>query len=180
MGWFVHFKGNLKCIRCGLSEETLFQTKLLRSDAETCFNTYEVGDTEEIDGLEDFLPLNPWPGISPLTSWLGEMPLVVVAGEWDCRCGLSPQWAKVTFGVKRRSGDLYGTIKDISALVPDRESLKDVHYVEYMLAQFADFWPSGNWQAGQQRWNSESIESRRLAIEDGFRKWYREVANVNH
>lgn len=173
MGWFTHINGVLRCVRCGVSRENLIQTKLLRSDSETYHLTYGVGDSEIIDGLEDYLPLNPWIAASPL---------VVAVGDWNCHCGLAWQWAKVTFETWRIEGVLHGLIKEVSTLLPNRHTLQDIHYVEGDLAELSGFWDSGpsiNWKQGRARWNAESIESRLLALEKGFGDWCREVAKID-
>lgn len=174
MGLFVHFVGQLECVRCRRISDAMIQTKLLRHEADNSSREYRVGDAEELVGLEDYCPLEPWDHRSLL---------VVGVGDWDCdHCGLAWQWAKVSLGVALIAGRTVAAIHELSSLQPFRASdLIGIHFVEDDLAKLSNVWdtPPPDRPVGLQGWQAYSVAERRERLAVGFRKWCREVAGVN-
>jgi hypothetical protein len=175
MGLFVHFQGNFVCVRCHQTSGASIQTKLLRAERDNSSRDYRLGDSEVMDGLEDYCPLNPWDGHSPL---------VVVVGDWDCNhCGLNWQWAKAVFDMERTEGVSVATIRELSGFQPWRvEDLAGVHFVESDLAELSGLWerpPRYNWPDGLLRWKACTIPERCERVAAGFRSWCCEVAGVS-
>src|ERR1700728_4653976 len=128
MGLFVYLSGRFRCIRCRVEVDASFQTKLIRAEVDNCSREYRVGDSERIDGLDDFNPLEPWDGHGPL---------VVAIGDWDCpRCSLTWHWARLVLAVNNRGSEgMLGTIEELSVLIPSRdEDLRGVHFIVDELA----------------------------------------------
>jgi hypothetical protein len=177
MGFFVILCGKLNCLRCKSETDADLDTKLLRSEADNSMKEYRFGDTELIEGLDDFL-------FCPLYPWNGESPLVVVVGEWGCRkCGLGWQWAKAVFQVDRSNGKLQGTIRELSTFVPSSPQTYDgVHFVENWHAELSNFWKSGkdyNWFEGQKVWMACTVQERCERMVGGFKTWCREIAKID-
>ncbi len=174
MGLFVHFRGGFECIRCRKTSDTYFQTRLLRHDADNWSRHYGAGDSEILVGLEDYCPLYPWDGSSPL---------IVAVGDWECEhCNLNWQWAKAVFEVAHTGGELLGTIRELAGLQPLRAAdLTGVHFVEPELAMLSGLWEQSfrNWLEGVARWLASSVEERCERVAAGFRQWCREVAGVD-
>jgi hypothetical protein len=151
------------------------QTKLLRHERDNCSREYGVGDSEEIVGLDDFCPLNPWDGHSPL---------VVAVGDWACQhCNLNWQWAKVVFHVDQVGSRLVGTIRELIGFRPSRaEELAEFHYLVSDLAELSGLWeppPRFNWPEGFARWLACPVPERSERVAAGFRSWCHEVAGVS-
>ena len=163
---FTCFQGTFRCIKCGTDSEAYIQTYLFKTDASNASHHYLVGASEIIDGLEEFFPLHPWNG---------QTPLVLVVGEWDCRqCGLTYQWAKVTLSVVGSSLGLVGRIESIETLVPRKPAALDgVHLVQPDLATL-----NGNYK-GIAGWSAWSVEQRCSWVVTGFRTWCAEVAGID-
>lgn len=175
MGLFVYFRGSFECVRCRKTSDACIQTKLLRSEVDNCSREYCVGDSELMDGLEDYCPLYPWDCSSPL---------VVVVGDWGCaHCGLAWQWSKVVFDVAYPGAGLVGTIRELSDLHPLRaDDLARVHFVEAELAVYlSGLWEQSfrNWREGFAKWQACSVEERCERVAAGFRQWCVEVAGVD-
>lgn len=175
MGFFVNFKGSFECVRCRMTSDINFQTKLLRSEADNWSREYRVGDSEVVDGLEDYCPLDPWDGC---------LPLVVAVGDWDCdHCGLNCQWAKVVLTVAQTGAGLVGTIRELSGLEPRQSAdLAGVHFIDPYLAELSGLWasqPHYNWHEGLARWQECSVKERCEQVAAGFRLWCREVAGID-
>src|SRR5262249_40393450 len=147
---FVHFQGSFECVRCRRMSEAWIQTKLLRHERDNCSRPYRIGESEILVGLDDYCPLYPRDGSSPLT---------VAVGDWVCEhCSLHWQWAKAVFEVKRRRAELVGTITDLSGLQPvSPAALDGVHFCEDWLAEFSGLWdrhPHYNFWTGLARWEA--------------------------
>ena len=127
---FTCLQGTFRCFRCGTDSEAYIQTYLLKTDASNASHLYLVGESEIIDGIDEFCSLHPWNG---------QTPLVIVVGDWDCRqCGLPYQWAKVTLSVVESSSGLVGRVESIETFVPRKPTTFDgVHFVETDLAAFS-------------------------------------------
>lgn len=177
MGLYVYFRGELECIRCQRLSDALIQTKLLHTDADNFLRSYRVGDSEVMvmDGLDDFCPLYPWDGGSPL---------VMAVGDWACdHCSLNWQWARVVLDVRPGESHPTVSIRDLSTFRPWQPSdLDGVHFVEPDLAELSGLWaspPSYNWSEGWDRWQACSLTERCERVSVGFRDWCREVAGVS-
>ena len=162
MGLFVTLNHEFKCIRCGSSDERSIQTKLLRTVPENSCQLYRVGDTEVIDGLDDYFQL---------LAWRPHEPLVVVVGDWDCSdCQLNWQWAKAIFEINPSADGLSAKIVDLSEIQPlQPDELAGVHYVESDLAELSGV---------VEEWDSLSVQARCEQISTGYRKWCVEVAGI--
>ena len=162
MGFFVTLNGDFTCIRCGSVRERSIQTKLLRTDAENSCRPYRVGDTEILDGIDDYLSV---------CSWQPSDPLSMIVGDWDCSdCQLNWQWANVVFDVSQNGGSLHATITNLTDFQPNHaDDLAGVHYVE---PNFADL------SGAVDRWDALSIQSRCDLTSLGFRNWCVDVAGV--
>ncbi len=176
VGLFVHLVGNFECLRCRRKSTDRIQTKLLRHEADNSCRDYRVGDAEELVGLGDYCPLDPWDDRSPL---------VVVVGEWDCRnCGLGWQWAKATFEVRPVAGDPIATLRELVDFRPwQAADLVGVNFADEWLAAFSGLWASGakyNWFEGIEQWRARPLAERRERVAAGFRQWCREIAGVSH
>ncbi len=116
----------------GMSDAWI-QTKLLRHEADNASRAYGIGDSEVLVGLEDYCPLHPWGGSSPLT---------VAVGDWACgHCGLNWQWAAVVFEVSAAGDRQVVTLCDLIGLQPCRpDKLDGVHFVEADLAELSGMW----------------------------------------
>jgi hypothetical protein len=174
MGLSVHLQGNFECINCRRTSAALIQTRILRAEADNSCRQYQVGDSEILDGLDDYCPLSPWDRRTPL---------VVVVGEWDCaHCHLSWQWAKVILDVEQVAGRNVATIRELSGLQPlHAADLAGVHFVESELAALADLWarpPNFSWSAGFARWLACPVSERCERVAAGFRNWCSEVAGI--
>lgn len=175
MGLFVYFSGKFECVRCRQISDTAFQTKLLRHDRDNFAQQYRIGDSEVLDGLDDYSPLHPWDG---------QTPLIVAVGDWECKnCGLSLQWVKAVFSVEEVAGILVATIKELSDLQPfEPQQLAGIHFIEEYLARLSGLWdppvrygPSGELS----RWEECPIPKRCELVASGFRSWCREVAGLD-
>lgn len=172
MGFFVYLCSRFRCLRCGMDSEASIQTKLFRTEADNSSREYRVGDSEIVDGMEDYCPLYPWDGSEPL---------VAAVGDWSCRhCDLGGQWAKLVLTVKERtpsSGEFSASIKELSRLVPIRPSALDgVHLVESWLAELSGSWGTGSdydWAAGRDKWLGLPASERCERVAAGFRTWCR-------
>lgn len=171
MGLCVNLRGEFVCVRCGGVSDPPIQTKLLRTDADNFLRDYRVGDSEVMTGLDDFYPLHPWDGSSPL---------VVAVGDWGCdHCGLAWQWARVVFDVRRSEPHLTITIRELSTLHPQLPSdLDGVHFVKDELAFLSGLWEALDWTEAWDRWQACSLTERCERVSVGFRDWCREVAGV--
>ena len=172
MGLFVYFEGEFECVRCRRTSTALIQTKLLRHEVENCNRVYRIGDTDELVGLDDYLPLETWDGSSSLT---------IAVGEWDCPyCGLSWQWAKVVFDYERSAGRGMVTIRELSGLQPRHAAdLAEIQFIDSYLARLSGLWPDPpdfNWAMGLEQWRAHSVSSRCELTAVGFTNWCREVA----
>lgn len=163
---YTCFQGTFRCIRCGTDSEAPIQTYLFKTDASNASRRYLVGESEIIDGLEEFFPLHPWNG---------QTPLVLVVGEWDCRqCGLTYQWAKVTLSVVGSSLGLVGRIESIETLVPrEPAALDGVHLVQPDLATLNENYNETD------AWSAWSVEQRCSWVVTGFRTWCAEVVGID-
>ncbi len=175
MGFFVHLQGRFECVRCGKVSNAAIQTKLMRSGIDNSSHSYQVGDSEVLDGLSEYCPLHPWDGKSPL---------VVAVGDWDCgHCGLNWQWAKAVFTIEAYAQPIAVTLIELSVLRPSRiEELSSVNFVEPALAELSGLWdqrPRYDWRAGLDNWHACSVAERSERIAGGYRSWCREVAGVN-
>jgi hypothetical protein len=174
MGLFTYIRGRLRCVRCGTESSGVFQTYLFRTDADNSCREYGVGDSEVVDGLDEFYPLYPWDGRSPL---------VLGLGDWDCdRCSLNWQWARVVLDVSRSAATLVGTIRVVDTLAPWTPSALDlVHRVQGELAHISEFpgQVQGDWRAWLVRWEARPVADRSAAVASGFREWCRQVAGVS-
>src|ERR1700680_235309 len=72
---YTAFLGTCRCFRCKTDSEAYIQTYLFKTDATNASHEYGVGESEIIDGLDDFWSLHPWNGQSPL---------VIAVGDWHC------------------------------------------------------------------------------------------------
>jgi hypothetical protein len=174
VGLFVNLEGLLECIRCRRISFAMIQTKLLRHEPDNSCRKYRVGDSEELVGLEDFCPLDPWNGTSPL---------VVGVGDWDCsHCGLPWQWARAVFDVRAGNGNPIITLRSLRDLRPKQPiNLAGIHFVEPWLAELSGLWndsPEYNYFKGLETWNGCSLTDRREKVAAGFRKWCHEVAAI--
>jgi hypothetical protein len=162
---FTCFEGTFRCIKCGTVSETHIQTHLFKTDASNSTRDYGVGESEIIDGLDEFYSLHPWNG---------QTPLVLAVGDWECRqCGLPYQWAKVTLSVVGSSLALVGRIESIETLVPRNSAALDgVHLVETFLATL-------RCQLSGAAWSACSVEQRCSLVVTGFRTWCTEVAGID-
>jgi hypothetical protein len=175
MGLFVHLCGSLQCVRCNETTDACIQTKLLRTDADNSMRCYRVGDSEVLDGLEEFVPLYPWQEGTPL---------VAGAGDWACEsCGLNWQWAKATFHVVKENDQWIATLREIVDLRPgEADALLGIHYLEPDLAELTGLWVTGpgyNWEEGCRLWRECTIGERCARIAAGYRAWCEEVAGVD-
>lgn len=175
MGLFVYFRGLLECVRCRRMTDAWIQTKLLRHQADNSCQEYRVGDTEALVGLDDYCPLHPWDGDSPL---------VVAVGDWGCSyCSLNWQWARIVLEVQPDSDPPAATIRDLCVLRPWRPAdLASIHFVEPDLAELSDLWGRGsayNWQEGMARWMACLLQERCERLAAGFGRWSREVAGID-
>lgn len=171
MGLFVYLQSRFKCVRCQKESNTVIQTKLLRAERDNASRTYVVGESEILDGLDDYCALHPWNGTSPL---------VVAVGDWDCdHCRLAWQWARAVFKVLAPQ-PMVVTLTELTTLQPLRsEDLEGINYVEGDLAELSDLWerpPRYNWPAGLANWNACSIAERSERLSAGYRQWCREVS----
>jgi hypothetical protein len=174
MGLFVHFRGAFECVRCRRVSDALIQTKLLRHEADNSSRGYRTGDAEALVGLDDYCPLHPWDGGSPL---------VVAVGDWDCaHCGLNWQWARAVFDVRPELGPPVVMIRELSGFQPwQATDLGGVHFVETELAELSGLWPplpAYNWPEGRARWGACPVSERCERVAAGFREWCREVARA--
>jgi hypothetical protein len=133
VGLFVYLRGQFECVRCRQASDALIQTKLLRREADNSRREYRAGDTELLVGLDDYCPLHPWGGGSPL---------VVAVGDWDCAyCGLNWQWSRAVLEVRPSAGPSAATIRELSGLRPWRAAdLAGVHFAEAELAELSGLW----------------------------------------
>jgi hypothetical protein len=177
MGFFVNLCGRFRCVKCGMESEACIQTKLFRTEADNSSREYRVGDSEIVDGMEDYCALYPWDGSEPL---------VVAVGDWGCRnCELGWQWARLVLTVNENKplyGDFSATIRELSSLVPSRPSdLAGIHLVESWLSEMSGLWGKGpdyNWAEGRERWLSLPVHERCALVASGFRTWCREFARA--
>jgi hypothetical protein len=170
---FTAFHGTCRCFRCGADSEEYIQTYLFKTHYGNASRGYRVGESEIIDGLDEFCPLHPWNG---------QTPLVIVAGDWGChQCGLAMQWAKITLSVVRSASTLVGRIESIEALVPRRpEALDGVHLIEPELARLGGaFSERGSYSDCLAAWSARSVEQRCSMVVTGFRTWCAEVAGID-
>ena len=178
-GVFTLLTGTFRCLKCWAESERRIQTYLFKTDFHNNARCYDVGDSEVIDGIDEFDPLWPWDGQSPL---------VIAIGDWDCRqCGLSYQWAKLTLEVSHSSAGLIGTVKSVETLIPVTvDALLGIHGLEPHLAALSwgfgegveDYhWPIGN--KGDLGWATVPVEQRCSLLVSGFRAWCIEVARVD-
>jgi hypothetical protein len=135
-----------------------------------------VGDSEELVGLDDFCPLDPWDDRS---AW------VVVVVLWNCQnCGLDFQLAKATFEVHSAAGLPIATLRDLVDFRPwQAADLAGVNFADEWLAAHSGLWASGpkyNWFEGIERWRACPLAERRERVAAGFRQWCREIAGVTH
>lgn len=170
---FTCFQGTFRCIKCGTDSEAYIQTYLFKTDASNASHHYLVGESEIIDGIDEFCSLHPWNG---------QTPLVIVVGDWHCRqCGLNYQWAKVALSVVESSLGLVGRVESIEMLVPRRPAdLNGVHWVQPDLAALSSHL-SGNFDCRNDMaaWSACSVEQRCSLVVTGFRTWCTEVAGIN-
>ena len=171
MGFFVHFRGEFECVQCRKTSDAWIQTKLLRHDAENCYRRYQVGDTEVMDGLGDYLPLHMWDGSTQL---------VVAVGDWECdHCCCAWQWARAVFEVQAAKPHSQVEIRNLSTLQPWQPAdLNGIHFVEYELARLSGLWEGVNGLEGWDRWEACSVGERCERVTAGFREWCREVVGV--
>ena len=172
MGLFVYLVGDFACVRCRRMSAACIQTKLLRHEVDNSCREYRVGDAEELVGLDDYCPLDPWDG---------RLPLVVGVGDWDCQhCGLNWQWARATFDVQPTVGEPVAILRELVGLRPMQGSdLMGVHFAESWLAELSDLWappPNYNWPDGYERWLACPLTERRERVAAGFRQFCRAVA----
>src|SRR5262249_24893671 len=158
-----HLMGDFECIRCKRRSTVRMQTKLLRHERDNCCRDYGVGDTEQLVGLCEYCPLEPWDG---------KAPLVVAVGVWDYpRCGLDWQWAGATFDVQPARRYPVGTIRELIGLQPwQAADLAGVHLVEAWLAEHSNLWGPGrqyNWFKGIELWNACPLTERREWVAAG-------------
>lgn len=150
------------------------QTYLYKTDGANNGNTYQVGQSNEIDGLGCYLPLSPWDGQSPL---------VVLVGDWDCEhCGLNWQWARVVFDVTAGNPHPIGTIREIVGMQPlCRDDFRGIHFVEPDFAELICFGeePRSGWQEFKQRWDAMTLSERIAGVTAGFRSWSASVAGIS-
>ena len=170
MGLFFYLVDRFECVRCRRVSNVYIQNKLLRHEADNSSREYRVGDVEKLVGLDDYCPLDPWDGRSPL---------VVAIGDWDCEhCRLNWQWARATFELQPASGDPIAILRELINFQPRQPSdLIGVHYAESELAELSGFWtspPGYNWQEGFERWTACPLAQRREHLAAGYRQWYRE------
>lgn len=175
MGLFVHLSGRFECIRCRKVSDAWFQTKIFRTDVDNSSHTYSVGDSEVLDGLDDYCPLHPWDGTSPL---------VVAVGDWDCNyCSLNWQWAKAVFALRGPSQPTMATVTELSTLQPFQTSdLDGIHYLQSDLAELSGLFGEGrtfNWPTGLINWKACSVGERSERVANGYRLWCQEVAGVS-
>jgi hypothetical protein len=171
---FTNFKGQLRCVRCAAVSDAVIQTYLFRTTAENAGREYRVGDSEAVDGLEEFYPLHPRDHRSRI---------VLGVGDWACdHCSLNWQWARVTLDLSRRGDELSGTVTAVDALMPwTPAALEGVHRVEPDLAELSTFpaRPLIDRREWLGEWAAKPVATRCSAIASGFREWCREVAGVS-
>ena len=173
MGFLVNLCGRFRCVKCGMESEAGIQTKLFRSEAENSNREYRVGESELVDGIDNYFPLFPWNGSEPL---------VVAIGDWSCgSCGLGWQWAQLVLaldGIKSPDHDFRATVLQLSTLVPLQASdLDGIHFVESWLAELSGIWGRGSdydWAGGRHQWLSLPVGERCELVASGYRAWYRE------
>jgi hypothetical protein len=174
MGWFVYLNAKLVCIRCRHTSDCAFQTKLFRSSHENQGRSYGVGDGVEIDGLDDYCPLQPRSNPATMT---------IIVGDWSCdHCGLNWQWAKMAVDLPITSGNPVAVIREISAFHPvNLRSFDDVHFLESDLAELSGIWqpdPDYSWPAGYARWLELPILERCQRLVAGYIAWCHDVAGI--
>ena len=171
---YVYIRGQLDCVRCRKTSDAWIQTHLLHTDSGNCGRDYHVGDSEVMDGLDDYCSIHPWDGSSPL---------VIAVGDWECEhCHLNWQWARAVFTVHQGVPHPSVTLRELSTLQPWQPSdLGGVHFVEPDLAELSGLWarhPDYHWLEGVQRWNACQVPERCERVAAGFREWCRDVAEV--
>jgi hypothetical protein len=161
---FTSLLGTPRCMRCGLEQEARIQTYLFKTGYDNAGRDYSVGESEVVDGLEEFDPLYPWDSASPL---------VLAIGDWDCKaCGLSNQWAKLTLSTDGAGEEFIARIEALETFTPwAAEAFAGVHGVEPWLADLARF----NIERAA-RWADQTPEQRCEAMAAGFNAWCAEVA----
>jgi hypothetical protein len=163
---FTNLLGPLRCLRCGLEQEARIQTYLFKTGYDNAGADYRVGQSEVVDGRDEFDPLYPWDGAAPL---------VLAVGDWDCAgCGLSPQWAKLTLSTDGAGDEFTARVEAIETFTPwAARAFAGVHGVEPWLADMANF----NVEQPK-RWADRSTAERCAAMAVGFTAWCAEVAGV--
>lgn len=81
MGFLVNLCGRFRCVKCGMESEACIQTKLFRSEAENSNREYRVGESELVDGIDDYFPLFPWNGSEPLVVAIGAVGVAALVGN---------------------------------------------------------------------------------------------------
>jgi hypothetical protein len=125
---------------------------------------YRVGESEIIDCLDDYWPLHPWNG---------QTPLVIAVEEWDCRQCKLVQWAKVTLSVAQsglaENMELRGRVESLATLAPAKlDALDGVHVVDEWLARSG--FDDGE-DDDRSVWSACSVEQRCSMLMKAFRKW---------
>ncbi len=163
---FTNLLGTFRCLRCGLEQEARIQTYLFKTGYDNAGGDYRVGEAEVVDGLDEFDPLHPWDGRTPL---------VLAVGDWDCDgCALSPQWAKLTLSLDGAGEALTGRIEALETFVPASiEAFDGVHRVDPWLGDFARVNV-----AQPVAWADRSPLARCRAMAAGFNAWCVEVAEI--
>ena len=177
MGFFVYFCNRFRCLRCGMESLGHIQSKLLRTESDNSCREYHVGDSEIVDGIDDYCPLYPWNGSEPL---------VAAVGDWSCQhCSLNWQWAKLVLKVNdhtRFCDTFSATITELSSLIPGQASeLAGIHLVESWLAESSGLWgrgPDYNWAGGLEKWINLPVADRCERVALGYRTWCREIAGL--
>jgi len=163
---FTNLLGSVRCMRCGLEQEARIQTYLFKTGYDNAGADYRVGQSEVVDGVDEFDPLYPWDGASPL---------VLAIGDWDCDgCGLSWQWAKLTLSTDGAGPEFTARIEAFETFTPwSAEAFAGVHGVEPWLADLARF----NIERPVP-WTDRSPAERCAAMATGFNAWCVEVAKI--
>lgn len=170
MGLTVNICGRFSCLKCGATNSTCIQTKLLEATRVNCDQFYGAGGLVTIVGLADYSPLFP--------RTHGEC-LQIAIGEWDCRvCSLNYQWALVSFEVLNEADPiekLHVRINSVDGFVPDtHQAFTNVNFISDELVMLASF-PDLPTVSSLQVFERLSADEKINRIINGHKRWQRDV-----